>query len=123
MRDIARKLGLIGLRAVTSPEGFFPLHQFREDEIERLARDEHDRWCQERRSRGWTYGEIRDNRKKLHPNLLPWDDPRITEPVKEIDRNAIRRLPAILARADYQIVRIGPAPGPDEPGAFESREK
>ena len=104
--DLRRKLKMVGCQAVLIPDGLVSLRPFPDEDLERLARDEHERWCEERKSRGWTYGPVRDNGKKIHPNLIPWDDPRLDEATKEIDRNAIRRLPAILAMADYEVVRV-----------------
>ncbi len=101
--DFRRKLALIGRKAEHVPNGLIELATFSDDEVERLARDEHERWCAERRRQGWIYGTPRCDRKKCHPNLVPWDDSRLDEKTKNIDRTAIRRLPAILALADYQV--------------------
>jgi voltage-gated potassium channel Kch len=103
--DFKRKLALIGRKAVHVPDGLIGLASFSDEEVERLARDEHERWCAERTRRGWTHGAARCDRKKHHPNLVPWDDPRLDEAARDINRTAIRRLPAILALADYQVVR------------------
>jgi voltage-gated potassium channel Kch len=103
--DFPRKLALVGRKAVHVPDGLIELASFTDEELERLARDEHDRWCAERKRQGWTYGTPRCNEKKRHPNLVPWEDPRLDEKTKDIDRMAIRRLPAILALADYQVIR------------------
>jgi voltage-gated potassium channel Kch len=103
--DFKRKLAMIGRRAVHAPEGLIDLDAFTDEEVERLARDEHERWCAERKRQGWTHGATRCDRRKHHPNLVPWDDPRLDEAAKEVDRTAVRRLPAILALADFQVVR------------------
>ena len=47
--------------------------------MRRLARLEHDRWNADRRLDGWTYAATRDNARRRHPNLVPFDDPRFTE--------------------------------------------
>ena len=109
-RDFDRKLGLIGRSAVHEPDGPIVIEPMSEEEVERLARDEHERWCRERASQGWTHGEPREYARKRHPNLVPWDDPRLDEPTKDKDRNAVRRLPEILASADYRVVRDEPTP-------------
>ncbi len=69
---------------------------------------EHERWCEERRRQGWTYGQEKDIEKKASPYLVPWE--KLSEEIKEYDRNVIRGMPAFLARAGFQIHRIGPAP-------------
>ncbi|EEY57709.1 ryanodine-inositol 1,4,5-triphosphate receptor Ca2 channel (RIR-CaC) family protein [Phytophthora infestans T30-4] len=37
-----------------------------------LARNCHDMWALERLKQGWQYGEERDDKKKRHPNLVPY---------------------------------------------------
>ena len=56
--------------------------------IEQLARDVHDQWAQERRRQGWTWGEHRDDDKKEHPGIAPYDS--LTDDEKEIDRVTVR---------------------------------
>lgn len=34
----------------------------------------HANWCETRRAAGWTYGDIKSETSKTHPNLVPWDD-------------------------------------------------
>ena len=97
---------MVGCKAVHVDDALIEVHEFSVDAVERLARDEHERWCAERKSRGWTYGPTRDNARKVHPDLIPWEDPRLDEPTKDLDRNAVRQVPAVLAMADYQVVRI-----------------
>ena len=55
---------MVGCKAIHVDDALIELHQFSEDELERLSRDEHDRWCAERKSQGWTYGRVRDNARK-----------------------------------------------------------
>lgn len=79
---------------------------FPPEDLERLACLEHDRWCNERRRAGWKYAPTRDERRRLHPALVPWD--QLPEDVKEWDRKMIRALPRFLPRAGFQIVRSRP---------------
>ena len=39
----------------------------------RLARLEHERWCVERKLNGWVHGADRDNNRRIHPSLVPWE--------------------------------------------------
>lgn len=73
-------------------------------DIELLARMEHERWCEERRRQGWSYapGE-KDLRKKTTPHLVPWE--KLSEEIREYDRNTVRGLPSFLAQAGFQIYR------------------
>lgn len=74
------------------------------DDLEQLAIREHDRWEQDLRADGWTYGPApKDPLAKTHPLLVPWDD--LSEEEREKDRDAIRAIPAMLARVGYSIER------------------
>jgi hypothetical protein len=78
--------------------------EFTPAEIEILAEMEHDRWVSERLFDGWVYGEKREIDKKISPYIVPWKD--LTEDVKEWDRDAMRRLPELLAKAKFEIYRL-----------------
>ncbi len=80
------------------------LFEFSPDEVEFLAALEHRKWMEERTRDGWRYGETRDEQKKLHPQMVEWDDPRLAEDIKDYDREFIRRIPHVLAKADYEVV-------------------
>jgi RyR domain/TrkA-N domain len=105
--DIGAKMTAIG--AIVIPESAAaPEFHFADDqEVERLAIMEHDRWMRERTAAGWKYGAERDNDKKLHPDLKPWAD--LNEADRDKDRNAIRTLPETLHKAGFQILRL-PSP-------------
>ncbi|MGA7579576.1 MAG: RyR domain-containing protein [Desulfobaccales bacterium] len=81
------------------------LFEFTPEEIEILARMEHERWSNERRNEGWTYGP-RDNEGKKNPNLVEWD--KLTDAAKNYNLNTSRNLPVFLAGAGFQIFRIQP---------------
>ena len=101
--DIGAKMDAIG--AVVIPlSTAAPKFKFTSQEIERLAKMEHDRWMRERAESGWKYGEQRDNARKLHPDLIDWA--HLSDEAKAEDRNAIRTLPATLHDAGFQILRL-----------------
>ena len=100
---IAVKLAAIGCRIV---DGNAPPFAFSDAEVEALARIEHRRWCAERLAQGWRLG-ARDNKQRLHPDLVAFDD--LAESGRDKDRDAVRSLPAILARAGKSIRREPPA--------------
>jgi hypothetical protein len=74
-----------------------------DEEIDRLAASEHQRWCEERRADGWTPGSVIDLQQKRHPDLVPWSE--LGESRRELDHEAQRELPALLARYGLAIVR------------------
>jgi hypothetical protein len=49
--------------------------------IETLARNNHDIWAVERIREGWTDGPARDDTRKTHPLLIPYEDLRVGEGV------------------------------------------
>lgn len=73
------------------------LQAFSPDEVEVLARGEHIRWMNERRSAGWTFGPVRDIERKRTPYLVDWVD--LPEEIREYDRDAVRALPDVLREA------------------------
>ena len=69
---------------------------------EALAANAHDLWARQRMADGWTLGPERDDHKKHHPGLIPYDD--LAESEKEYDRiMAEETLKAIVAMG-YQIL-------------------
>lgn len=102
---ISVKLKLLncGIELLTTWDA--PLFKFKPEEIEDMARLEHKRWVEERRMNGWVYAPAPKNiKKKTTPYLVPWEE--LTEDIKELDRNTVRDLPGLLARAGFQIYRL-----------------
>jgi X-X-X-Leu-X-X-Gly heptad repeat protein len=75
-------------------------------EIETMAKVEHLRWSWEKRLNGWTYGEVRDLRKKKHPCLVQYEE--LSENEKEKDRELVRLTPAILRDIRYEAYPVAP---------------
>jgi hypothetical protein len=77
---------------------------FTSEEIELMAEMEHKRWMSERSDAGWKYAAGEKNvKKKTSPYLVNWAD--LSEDIKEIDRNIVRRIPEFLAKVDLQVYR------------------
>jgi hypothetical protein len=103
--DIGRKLQAVGCSIRSSTDLDPPLFRFQPAEIEVLARMEHERWYHAKRAQGWAYAPGKQDRdKKTHPALLPWDE--LPEADQEIDRQAMRDLPALLASVGFEIDRL-----------------
>ena len=79
-------------------------YRFNENDIEIMARMEHEHWRQERKREDWSYGPERNNSRKAHPSLVPWE--ALPEAEKAKNRNFIRDLPHLLARAGFQVYRL-----------------
>ena len=71
--------------------------------VEQMAKNVHEVWAAGRIADGWTYGENRDDEKKTHPCLVPYEE--LPEYEKEYDRNtAISTLKFILAQG-FTIIK------------------
>jgi len=78
---------------------------FTGEEVEIMAKMEHDRWHTERLRHGWRWGEKRDTSQKISPYIVPWSG--LSEEVKEWDRRAVRNIPALLAAVGLELQRKG----------------
>ncbi len=91
-----------GVEETKSPAIF---DAFEKAEVEFMAQLEHGRWMIERLRDGWRYGP-RDDEKKLHDNLLPWEE--LSEEIRQFDRDSVLAFPEILATAGLEVYRISP---------------
>jgi serine phosphatase RsbU (regulator of sigma subunit) len=97
---ITTKLLSVGYRIKPAEEGHKPvaLH-LDDDQVEIMAKTEHIRWSWDKRLNGWIYGNARNNGKKIHPGLIPYE--QLSESEKEKDREIVRLIPAILQDIGY----------------------
>ncbi|MFZ0907331.1 MAG: RyR domain-containing protein [Mycobacterium sp.] len=80
---------------------------FTDSEIKILAIAEHERWNRERIADGWTLADEKNVERKETPYLLPWEQLKKLYPdTAKLDPLYIRAVPAILASAGLQIIRI-----------------
>ncbi len=77
-----------------------------------LARLAHERWWAAKALAGWQYGPLRDDRRLLHPDMIPYD--QLAEPIKQKDRDEVASLIPMAALAGETLVRerriAAPAP-------------
>jgi hypothetical protein len=102
--DISRKLESIGCEIVSMTDWDAEPLAFTADEIEPHAREEHERWRDERKTVGWRYAGTRNDERKESPNLVDYED--LPEEMKEIDRAAVRGIPVFLAEIGFAVVRV-----------------
>jgi hypothetical protein len=100
---IGAKLRAVGCSIELSLDWDMEFFEFTDDEIELMAKMEHERWVDERRRNGWKKGQ-KNLKKKKTPYLVPWDE--LDEDMKERDREPVRKLPAFLAAIGFRISRI-----------------
>ncbi len=103
--QIAEKLKAIGCEMVPV-SGREPVKfEFSPEELDFLSQMEHDRWMKDKRAAGWTYAPPpRDDAKKTHPCLVPWEE--LPENEREKDRQAVRAIPELLAAVGFEISRL-----------------
>ena len=70
--------------------------------VELLAENNHDHWARQRVAAGWTYGPLRDDTLKTHPDLVPYAD--IPEGEKEYDRTSVIETLKVILTLGYQII-------------------
>ena len=73
------------------------------DLAEEIAKNVHEVWSEGRMKEGWTYGEERDDAKKHHPCLVPYED--LTETEKEYDRNTSQETLKLIMKLGLKIVK------------------
>jgi len=70
---------------------------------EALARNTHEVWAAGRIAEGWSYGAVRDDAKKQHPCLVPYDG--LPETEKDYDRATSLETLKVIVRLGYAITR------------------
>ncbi|WP_345150646.1 RyR domain-containing protein [Arthrobacter ginkgonis] len=74
-----------------------------QDEIQRLARLEHESWMEYLLAHGWTRGG-RSDRPKRHPNLVPWE--QLDGPDREKDVSSVFDTLELLALLGFRPYRL-----------------
>lgn len=69
---------------------------------ELLARNTHEVWSASRIAEGWSYGQARDDEKKLHPCLIPYDE--LPESEKDYDRNTSMQTLKLILKLGYTLL-------------------
>lgn len=82
---------------VRLPEELLPL-------IEEMAKNVHEVWAHNRISEGWTYGPVRDDTRKEHPCLVPYEE--LPEIEKEYDRATSQETLKLILKSGFDISKI-----------------
>lgn len=77
-------------------------HEIREL-TELLAKNTHENWSKQRMAEGWRYGPRRDDAKKEHPSLIPYEE--LSESEKEYDRTTAMETVKTILALGYRIVK------------------
>lgn len=76
---------------------------FDDDELELLARLEHERWLAERTAA--QVGPKSGPDGSPHPDLVPWE--QLSDEARSWTRQTVRRIPVMLSRVGFQVLRSG----------------
>jgi uncharacterized membrane protein len=111
-RQVGEKLAVIGCFMVPA---FDPAlrFEFDDEEVQLLARLEHDRWVGDRMALGYAHGPGR--RGRMHPDLVPWEE--LTDEARAKDVATVRGIPALLDSVGFQALRGGTGLSPSASGA------
>lgn len=104
VRDIPAKLSAAGYRMRPARSHERPFN-FPGTDLDTLSRLEHARWVTAKLNAGWQYAPQTDRERKEHASLVPWE--QLSEGEKEKDRQLVRGIPQIVAKAGFAIERAG----------------
>jgi len=68
---------------------------------EQLAKNTHEVWAQGRWEEGWRYGTERDDGKKLHPCIVPYE--ALSESEKDYDRRTAEETLKLILALGFEI--------------------
>jgi hypothetical protein len=72
--------------------------------IELLARNNHENWAKQRIDDGWTVGKQRDDEKREHPGLIPYEE--LPETEKKYDRITSLEIIKTIIALGYSIRKL-----------------
>lgn len=70
---------------------------------EAIAENAHEIWAQNRQAEGWSYGPQRDDKKLLHPDMVPYS--QLPESEKEYDREMAMKTIKLLKKLGYDLIK------------------
>lgn len=71
--------------------------------IEVMAKNVHEVWAQNRIDDGWTYGPVRDDIRKQHPCLVPYEE--LPEREKDYDRATSQETLKLILKSGFTIAK------------------
>ena len=71
--------------------------------IDMMSKNVHEVWAKTRISQGWTFGQVRDDAKKHHPCLIPYEE--LSEEEKTYDRNTSLETIKLILKLGFKITK------------------
>jgi hypothetical protein len=103
VRTVPHKLAAAGYIMIPARSNQ-PALEFPGADLEKLARIEHELWMAAKIAAGFKPGKPTAEDPQRNEYLVDWE--QLDEDIKNIDRNLIKSIPRILARAGYAIEKI-----------------
>ena len=100
---LVKILAELGYDVVDIGDSGKAVESFNEDDLEYLAKREHNAWYKLKVNLGWRYGPVRNEKEKTNPNLVDWDILDIEN--KESNKKTFRNLPILCKNVDLKIVK------------------
>lgn len=69
--------------------------------VETMAKNVHEVWAYNRMQEGWSYGKDRNDAKKTHPCLVPYDE--LPETEKDYDRETAVSTLKLIIKLGFNI--------------------
>ena len=85
----------LDLTAIRLPADVVRIQEF-------VSQNTHEVWARQRIAQGWKWGENRDNRRKLHPDLIPYEE--LTDECKECVVMMV--FPCLVRGASHLLVLV-----------------
>ncbi|EJT76750.1 hypothetical protein GGTG_06666 [Gaeumannomyces tritici R3-111a-1] len=102
--SIPHKLRLVGCFLSLERDDRTLVKSFTPEDVDRMAMEEHDRWCSERLQKQWRLGP-RDPKVRSSPFFVSWSE--LDKPWQDVDRDIVKRYPEILKPHGLMIYKVG----------------
>lgn len=70
---------------------------------EAIAENVHEVWAAGRIKEGWTYGSERDDKLKMHPDLVPYSE--LTDGERQYDRETAMNTIKLIIKLGFDIIK------------------
>ena len=100
---LVKILGELGYDVVDAKSKGNAIEYFDEDSLEYLAKREHNAWYKLKVNLGWKFGPVRDEDKKINPNLVEWEYLDLKQ--RQSNKRTFRNLPQMCKNVDLKIVK------------------
>jgi hypothetical protein len=110
VRHINNKLAASGFIMIPARSNQPPFEFPFQHQVDELAKMEHERWMRKKFTDGWKSGPKTIKSEKIHADLVPWEEleKRSDTSALDKDRDFVRAIPGILAKAGYTVVALRP---------------